>query len=268
MLIKIKNLTKVYNQDGNGTQVLALNNVSLETNKGEFIAIMGPSGSGKSTLMNIIGCLDKPTSGSYLLERTDVSKLSEEELAKIRNKRIGFVFQSFNLIPRLNTLRNVEVPLIYSREDEDKIRERALKALKQVSLISRAGHLPSQLSGGEKQRVAIARALVNNPSIVLADEPTGNLDSKTGKEIMEVFKELNSLGVTIILVTHEKEIASYAQRMIYFRDGRIENQTERTTSTQSQNYENKTNIFKSLLKETEDALAPIPNYSFREPVGK
>jgi len=203
-------------------QVPALRGVSLQVERGEFVAIMGPSGSGKSTLMNIIGCLDVPSKGEYRLEGMEVSKLNDNQLAEIRNKKIGFVFQTFNLIPRENVLHNVELPMIYSDVPEKERADRAKEMLEIVGLAHRAKHRPAELSGGERQRVAIARALVNNPSIILADEPTGNLDSRTGIEIMEIFQRLNESGITIVLVTHERDIAAYARRVLYLRDGLIE----------------------------------------------
>ena len=207
------------------TEVKALRGIDLEIGRGEMIAIMGPSGSGKSTLMNIIGALDRPTSGTYLLENTDVSGMSDNQLAEIRNKKIGFVFQTFNLLPRKTSQRNVEMPLLYAGSSIRERRRRASEALRRVGLDDRAGHKPTELSGGQRQRVAIARALVTEPSIVFADEPTGNLDSVTGHEIMEVFKALNEQGVTILLVTHEREIAEYAKRVVFIRDGLITEDT-------------------------------------------
>jgi putative ABC transport system ATP-binding protein len=203
------------------TRVHALRGVSIEIWRGEFAAIMGASGSGKSTFMNILGCLDKPSSGRYLLEGIDVARLEKTELAKIRNHKIGFVFQGFNLLPRTTALENVELPTLYAKIPKSERAERALESLKLVGLADRADHFPSQLSGGQQQRVAIARALVNRPSILLADEPTGNLDSRTAVEIMDVFQKLNSQGLTIILVTHETDIANFAKRAVVFRDGTI-----------------------------------------------
>lgn len=206
-----------------GTQTVnALRSVSIEISRGEYVAFMGPSGSGKSTLMNIIGCLDSPTGGRYILNENDVSHLSENELAEIRNKEIGFVFQTFNLLPRSNALENVELPLIYAGMGKSMRKERAMQALESVSLADRADHKPNELSGGQRQRVAIARALVNNPSIILADEPTGNLDSKTSYDIMGLFNDLHSKGNTIIMVTHEEDIAEYAHRIVRLRDGLVE----------------------------------------------
>jgi len=220
ILIRTINLIKKYRL---GTQeVLALNGVSIEIKKNEFVAIMGPSGSGKSTLMNLLGCLDTPTEGDYYLNGKKVSVLSEDELAEIRNKEIGFVFQTFNLMPRLRADENVELPLIYAGVKPEERKKRALEALKQVELDKLAHHKSNELSGGERQRVAIARALVNRPSIVLADEPTGNLDSRASKEIMAIFSKLHKEGQTIIVVTHEREIAEYAERLIMLRDGKVE----------------------------------------------
>lgn len=201
---------------------MALKSISINIDKGEYVAFMGPSGSGKSTLMNIIGCLDTPTSGSYVLNDNDVSDLTENELAEIRNKEIGFVFQTFNLLPRASALDNVALPLVYAGYSSTERAEIALEALAGVGLEERAYHKPNELSGGQRQRVAIARALVNNPSIILADEPTGNLDSKTSYDIMDLFQELHDKGNTIIMVTHEEDIAEYSHRIIRLRDGLIE----------------------------------------------
>lgn len=218
-MISIKNLNKVYKT---GTvEVHALRDVNLEINHGEFIAIMGHSGSGKSTLMNILGCLDRPTDGEYLLDGINIKNQSQDELSLIRNKKIGFVFQAFNLIPRTNVLRNVELPMIYAKMKILQRRQRAIELLNKVGLGERINHLPNELSGGQKQRVAIARALANNPPIILADEPTGNLDTQSSEEIMDIFKSLNREGNSIILVTHEPDIAQYADRVIVFRDGQI-----------------------------------------------
>jgi putative ABC transport system ATP-binding protein len=203
-------------------QVHALRGVSLEVKQGDFLAIMGPSGSGKSTFMNLLGCLDIPTQGRLFLDGVELSSLTQDQLAEIRNKKIGFVFQNFNLLPRTSSLENVELPLLYSRVSSSKRQSLAVDALERVGLKDKVYNLSNQLSGGEQQRVAIARALVNNPSIILADEPTGNLDTKTGGEIMEILKELNTVnGITIILVTHEAVIAKYAKREVLFRDGKI-----------------------------------------------
>jgi len=218
-VIKTEALTKVYEMGAE--QVHALRGVDLEIRKGEYVAIMGPSGSGKSTLMNLIGCLDTPSAGKYWLAGRLVSDLDDDELASIRNKEIGFVFQTFNLLPRATALHNVELPLIYNGTPAEERIEKAKKALERVDLAPRMHHKPNELSGGQRQRVAIARALVNSPSIVLADEPTGNLDSKTGEEIMALFATLHQQGNTIILVTHEHDIAQHAHRVIFIRDGKI-----------------------------------------------
>ena len=206
-------------------EIQALKSVSIEINKNEYVALMGPSGSGKSTLMNIIGCLDTPTSGEYFLNGKDVSKMEDDDLAEIRNKEIGFVFQTFNLLPRLSALDNVALPLIYAGFNKQTRIDRASEVLAQVSLSDRVHHKPNELSGGQRQRVAIARALVNNPSIILADEPTGNLDSKTSHEIMALFEEIYKKGNTIILVTHEEDIAQHAHRIVRLKDGLVESDT-------------------------------------------
>ena len=224
-LIDLKNVSKSYR---NGDQELqVLKDVHLEVEEGEFVAIMGPSGSGKSTLMNIIGMLDRPTTGEYYLEGEEVAKLSEKKLAKVRNQQIGFVFQQFFLLSKLNALQNVELPLIYAGVSQSKRKALAEQYLKKVELEKRMHHLPSELSGGQKQRVAIARALVNHPSIILADEPTGALDTKTGEQIMELLTELNREGKTIIMVTHEPEIAAFAKRQIVIRDGVISSDSKK-----------------------------------------
>ena len=223
-IIKIIDITKIY-RIGN-IKVNALRGINLEIKRGQFVAIMGPSGSGKSTLMNIIGCLDTPTSGQYFLNNIDISKLNDNELAGIRNKEIGFVFQTFNLLSRTNIYGNVELPMIYSKDRIPNKKKKILEAIESVGLSESIRHRPSELSGGEKQRVAIARALVNGPSIILADEPTGNLDSRTGEEIMLIFQKLNEQGKTIILVTHELDIAKHTHKIIYLRDGIIHGQEE------------------------------------------
>ncbi len=216
-IIEVKNIEKIYRVGD--YQIRALNGVSFHIEPQEILAVMGSSGSGKSTLMYILGCLDRPTSGTYFLEGADVSLLSDDQLAEIRNRKIGFVFQTFNLLPRTNAIENVEIPLIYGGIRDS--RKRAIEALERVGLNNRMYHLPTQLSGGEGQRVAIARALVVNPIIILADEPTGNLDTKTGSEIMDLFRELNSQGVTVLIVTHESHIAQECHRIIHLRDGQI-----------------------------------------------
>jgi putative ABC transport system ATP-binding protein len=224
-LIETLDLWKTYVM---GTEEIhALRGVSMTIERGEYVAIMGPSGSGKSTLMNLIGCLDTPSKGSYLLNGKQVSQMNDNELARIRNEEIGFVFQTFNLLPRATALHNVELPLVYAGVPSTERQSRAKLALEKVELTSRMSHRPNELSGGQRQRVAIARALVNNPSILLADEPTGNLDSKTGMEIMALFERLHQGGNTIVLVTHEADVAAYAYRSIHLRDGQIENDVRR-----------------------------------------
>jgi len=219
-LINIKNLTRDFFL---GTEIInVLKGIDLKINKGEYVALMGPSGSGKSTLMNLLGCLDTPTSGSYILNGKDVSQMHDDDLAEIRNKEIGFVFQTFNLLPRTTALDNVALPMIYAGYSKSDRNQRATEVLNQVNLSDRMDHQPNQLSGGQRQRVAIARALVNKPSIILADEPTGNLDSKTSIEIMNLFNDIHKNGNTVILVTHEEDIAKYAHRIIRLRDGVIE----------------------------------------------
>ncbi len=219
MLIDIREITKVYQM---GEQrVAALAGVSLGVEPGEYVAIMGPSGSGKSTLMNLIGCLDTPTSGSYVLNGKEVAKMTDDELAAIRNQEIGFVFQTFNLLPRTSALQQVELPLVYGGVSKKDRHDRAVRALNAVGLGDRMNHTPNELSGGQRQRVAVARALINDPSILLADEPTGNLDSQTGTEIMTLFGELNAKGNTIVLVTHEEDIAAHARRIVRLKDGKI-----------------------------------------------
>jgi putative ABC transport system ATP-binding protein len=219
MLIDIRDITKTY--DMGEEKVHALSGVTLAIERGEYVAIMGPSGSGKSTLMNLIGCLDTPSSGSYVLNGREVATMTDDELAAIRNQEIGFVFQTFNLLPRTNALHQVELPLVYSGLPRKERRERAIKALEAVNLADRMNHQPSEMSGGQRQRVAIARALINDPSILLADEPTGNLDSQTGIEIMALFDELNRRGNAIVLVTHEEDIAAHARRIVRLRDGKV-----------------------------------------------
>ncbi len=222
-MIELENITKIY-QMGE-VKVAALDNVSFRCQKGEMISIMGPSGSGKSTMMNILGCLDRPTAGNYRLEGQDVSKLNDNQLAVVRNKKLGFVFQSYNLLPKLSALANVELPLIYNGLNHR--RQRAIEALESVGIGKRARHRPNEMSGGEQQRVAIARALINNPLIILADEPTGNLDTNSSHAIMTLLIDQCKRGITIIVVTHEEDIASYTQRTIYLRDGKIVEEKKR-----------------------------------------
>lgn len=220
MSIRLSQVTKTYHLGGETVHALA--GLTLEIQPGEFTAIMGPSGSGKSTLMNILGCLDRPTSGSYILDGQEVATLNDDQLAMTRNKKIGFVFQSFNLLPRMSTLQNVALPMVYAGVDKEERIARAKQVLGMVGLAERMNHQPNELSGGQRQRVAIARALVNDPTIIMADEPTGNLDTKSGDEVMAIFSELNLQGRTIILVTHEPEIAQHAGRIVHVRDGLIE----------------------------------------------
>lgn len=227
-VIEIRDLTKIYVM-GN-QKLIALNSVSFDIYRNDYIALMGPSGSGKSTLMNLIGCLDSPTSGEYYLNHTNVSQMTDNELAYIRNKEIGFVFQTFNLLPKISSLDNVAIPLIYAGLGKKERLEKAAYALEQVGLVDRMSHKPNELSGGQRQRVAIARAIVNNPSIILADEPTGNLDTKTSIEVMEIFNDIHQKGNTVVLVTHEPDIAEYAWRVLNLRDGKIENDVVTKTS--------------------------------------
>jgi putative ABC transport system ATP-binding protein len=222
-LIELKNVSKIYKIDK--LEVKALDNIDLNCEQGEMLSIMGPSGSGKSTLMNLLGCLDRPTSGNYLLNNVDIGSLSDDKLAEIRNRYIGFVFQSFNLLPRVNAISNVELPLVYAHAGNKK--QAALNALEAVGIGNRARHRPSEMSGGEQQRVALARALVNNPSVILADEPTGNLDTHTSHNIMNLLTEQHKRGITIIIVTHEEDVAAYTQRTVYLLDGKIVKETTR-----------------------------------------
>jgi putative ABC transport system ATP-binding protein len=226
MLIRMRGITKYFEM---GSQVIqAVDGVDLDVDKNEYVALMGPSGSGKTTFMTLIGCLDTPTSGVYELNGRDITQLSDDDLAHIRNKEIGFVFQTFNLLPRATAFQNVELPLVYAGVDGGERKDRVWAALRAVNLEDRATHRPNELSGGQRQRVAIARALVNSPSLILADEPTGNLDTKSGNEIMELFTSLNRIGNTIIVVTHEDDIAKFCRRVVRIRDGRIESDTVRT----------------------------------------
>ena len=220
MLINIQKLEKKYVMGE--VEVPALRGIDLQINTNEFVSIMGPSGSGKSTLMNILGCLDTPSSGDFIFDSVNISSLNDDELSKIRNKKIGFIFQTFNLLPKIDALHNVELPLMYAGIEREQRKEMARNALQKVGLDDRMGHKPSEMSGGQRQRVAIARALVNNPEIILADEPTGNLDSKTGEEIMVMFDELHKEGNTIILITHERDIAEHSERIILLKDGLIQ----------------------------------------------
>ena len=235
-VLRLENIYKQYNQGE--LSVTALNNINLTVNEGEFVSIMGSSGSGKSTMMNILGCLDSPTEGLYLLEGEDVSKYNDSKLAEVRNKKIGFVFQSFNLLPKMTAIENVELPMVYSNVPIKIRHEKAKAALEKVGLEKRIHHKPNELSGGQRQRVAIARALVNNPAIIMADEPTGNLDSKSTFEIMEIFQRLNDEGTTIVMVTHEPDVATYTKRIVTFKDGNIINDapvTERTIAGEGVN---------------------------------
>ena len=239
-LIEVRDLAKIYTM-GDET-IHAIRKMSFNIDKNEYVALMGPSGSGKSTLMNILGCLDSPTSGTYILNQTDVSKMSDSELAEVRNKQIGFVFQTFNLLPRLSALENVALPLVYAGLSKADRSEKAKQVMDKVGLGDRMGHKPNELSGGQRQRVAIARALVNDPAIILADEPTGNLDTKTSIEIMSIFEAIHNSGNTVILVTHEPDIADHAHRIIRLRDGMIESDTQNKNITYVSNPEHRYNI--------------------------
>jgi putative ABC transport system ATP-binding protein len=221
-IIELQKVTKIYKLDE--VEVVGVKDVDLKIKKGEFVCIMGPSGSGKSTLLHLIGCLDKPTYGKIFIDGIDISKMTEDELAEIRKNKIGFVFQFFNLYPTLNVLENVELPMIIAEKDKEYRRKRAIELLKIVGMEKFKDHFPSELSGGQRQKIAIARALANDPPIILADEPTGNLDSKSGKEVMEIFKKLHEEGKTIVVVTHNKEVAEYSERIIYMKDGKVINE--------------------------------------------
>ena len=230
-LIELKDIAKIYQMGS--LKVKALQNISLDIKENEYVALMGPSGSGKSTLMNILGCLDTPSLGDYILNDTDVSRLEDNQLAEIRNKEIGFVFQTFNLLPRYSALENVALPLIYAGIGKEEREKRAKEVLTQVGLEDRMSHKPNELSGGQRQRVAVARAMVNKPSIILADEPTGNLDSKTSVEIMQLFSDIHKLGNTVILVTHEEDIAEHAHRIVRLIDGLVESDLKNETITEA-----------------------------------
>lgn len=238
-VIHLEKISKIYNLGG--AEVRALDEVTLTVNKGEFVAIMGASGSGKSTMMNIIGCLDKPTEGQYYFEQTNISDFDKNEYAEFRNKKIGFIFQGFNLLPRTTAIENVEVPLLYSSQNKmsiAEIQDKSAAILKKLGLGDRLHHVPSQLSGGQQQRVAISRALINDPMVLIADEPTGNLDTKTSHEIMMFFRELNANGITVVMVTHEDDIANYAKRKVVMRDGQVIEDVLNISMTKELNYEN------------------------------
>lgn len=239
-LIEVRDLAKIYTMGEE--KIHAIRKMSFNIDKNEYVALMGPSGSGKSTLMNILGCLDSPTSGTYILNQTDVSKMSDSELAEVRNKQIGFVFQTFNLLPRLSALENVALPLVYAGLSKADRNEKAKQVMDKVGLGDRMGHKPNELSGGQRQRVAIARALVNDPAIILADEPTGNLDTKTSIEIMSIFEAIHNTGNTVILVTHEPDIADHAHRIIRLRDGMIESDTQNKNITYVSNPAHRYNL--------------------------